>query len=1392
MFNAMHAALHQYKLRLTNLNQSNRSLKLSRLSAVKDLDLMEAGHANKLSTKEILERIVAGKSVNLVNQLSARDEAANLLDRRLTKIFREVNTINEETGAYDLFLGYPFVEGKFLDGSVARCPVLLFPVRLVRNLQKRPRWRLEVPEGEAISFNKTFFLAYEKFQQIRLPKTFWEEEIEHKKDLQELLNYLYAFFKEHELSLNFNSDLFQFDVVRFADKNKALLDQLELGKLKFQPSAVLGIFPQSDSALVQDYEVLEKDPQAFGLDRFLEGQDVREKEKYIPENQRFFVTPVDQSQEEALLAVKNGRSVVVHGPPGTGKSQVILNLVSDALARGQRVLVCSQKRAALDVVYHRLSELGLGRFVALVHDHRADRSRIFQKIHRQIEDIANFKKESVDLRLSQWEHDFRQDARKIDGYNRFFETLFDALLNRDRFGISPHELYTRTKNRQRSLPLKELPKRFDYSSLRILLDHFRGLLPYLEFFQSSHPWHIRLPFHRHGFQQRQELLDFLSALPSQCDTLLQSKSDTGMAKDIPEAVEEIRSNLQAFAPVRRHFEDRTVQKAFVDFHAQDLKTAYVRRKLDSLDKIFTAMAKFRVLSGFNLTLFQDLKEHVEEYKAGKGKAGSFFSLSFLRARWYLKAILKEKGMRLREDSFKLLNKEFRVLERLVKHGQSFSGQLFFSDLPLTDTPTQLRAWCTAKYVQLEAIQSIGKLKIWKHLIPEGCEGLQAFKDAWEVSLRQLDAVKRYADQTAAAFKDWGKWLHADQILTLRDAMEQGGHQELALKWAKSLEADFEDLRSLDLYLTEFSPDEKAVLDAVRDKLDGLTPKKGKAFLERMENSFFQHWIETLESAHPTLLEVGTRGMPGKRADYQAKVRSRQEKVIQLIVRQLKEEILDKMEFNRLGNPVTYRELGHQVRKKRLLWSVRKLVREFWEESLGQLLPCWMASPESVAAIFPMQRDFFDLVVFDEASQCYVERALPVMLRGRQCVIAGDDKQLPPFDLYSVKVDEYETDMAAEVGVALEVESALDLARNVFQDCHLTWHYRSREEDLINFSNHAFYGGRLKTIPFAQRRSEPALTFLQVEGRWEQNRNLVEARRVVALVEELIRREDPPTVGVVTFNYHQKELIRDEMEARIQELSAAGDEAGVEAFFRALAREETEEKQGIFVKNIENVQGDERDVVIFSVAYARNERGRLVTNFGLLNQQGGENRLNVAVTRARKKIFVVCSFDPALLEVEDSAHPGPKLFKQYLLYARAVGTGKRQEVERILAGLRSGEIQEEDVEWRGEGGLAEAVGKALEGKGWEVARDVGDTNYQVDLAVVDPKGGYLLGVEVEGRQYFSGKTAKEREVYRIKLLENRAWKVVRVWARNHFLKGKALVEELDRLAREELESRRSQS
>ncbi|MEM6802282.1 MAG: DUF4011 domain-containing protein, partial [Bacteroidota bacterium] len=204
----MRQIIHTYKLRLTNLSQGNRSLKLGRLSKRRDIDLKQLGFLDSQSAEDLLQKIIAGKSVNLLNKLDPRHEPTNLADRRLNNIYRSVQTLFEETGTYDLFLGYPFVEGKFIDGSILRSPVLLFPVQLIRNLQGRPRWKLKCAENEAVQFNRTLFLAYEQYQQSRLKPEFWEEEIDASNDWLDWINTLYQKVKEYELEVNFNSRLF--------------------------------------------------------------------------------------------------------------------------------------------------------------------------------------------------------------------------------------------------------------------------------------------------------------------------------------------------------------------------------------------------------------------------------------------------------------------------------------------------------------------------------------------------------------------------------------------------------------------------------------------------------------------------------------------------------------------------------------------------------------------------------------------------------------------------------------------------------------------------------------------------------------------------------------------------------------------------------------------------------------------------------------------------------------------------------------------------------------------------------------------------------------------------------------------------------------------------------
>ena len=302
----------------------------------------------------------------------------------------------------------------------------------------------------------------------------------------------------------------------------------------------------------------------------------------------------------------------------------------------------------------------------------------------------------------------------------------------------------------------------------------------------------------------------------------------------------------------------------------------------------------------------------------------------------------------------------------------------------------------------------------------------------------------------------------------------------------------------------------------------------------------------------------------------------------------------------------------------------------------KLIPCWLASPETVSAIFPLESNF-DLVIFDEASQCFAEQGIPSLYRGKQVVIAGDSKQLQPNDLYRVR---FEND--ADDNPELEVDSLLDLACQYLPQIQLRGHYRSKSLDLIDFSNQYFYKNTLSLLPDFQEINlqKPAIQYLKVEGVWENSTNQIEAEKVIDLVRIINQTSPEKSIGIVTFNFKQQGLIQD-----LLEVWGTGNDLAIST-----------SQESTFVKNIENVQGDERDIIIFSIGYAPDAKGKMVMQFGSLNGQGGENRLNVAVTRAREKIYVVSSILPNQLKVEEAQNEGPRLLKSYLAYALTVSEG----------------------------------------------------------------------------------------------------------------------------------------
>ena len=435
--------------------------------------------------------------------------------------------------------------------------------------------------------------------------------------------------------------------------------------------------------------------------------------------------------------------------------------------------------------------------------------------------------------------------------------------------------------------------------------------------------------------------------------------------------------------------------------------------------------------------------------------------------------------------------------------------------------------------------------------------------------------------------------------------------------------------------------------------------------------------------------------------------------------------------------------------------IRQLVRRAGG-ALRALKPCFMMSPMSVAQYLQPGSPEFDLLVIDEASQVKPEDALGAIIRAKQSVIVGDPKQLPPttfFDRLGEDDEDEDEQMAAQ-----QAESILDIARDIFANRTLEWHYRSKHESLIAFSNSQFYDGRLLVFPSPHPdRSEFGVKRHYVEeGRFSARRNVEEARAVAAAVRRHLLEHQDESLGVATFNRQQRDLILAEIE-QLQKRDVEFDEV-------LRRQEEDSSPEPFFVKNLENVQGDEREVIFISTTYGPDpDTGRVYQRFGPITGGDGWRRLNVIFTRAKKRVEVFTSLRSEDIVVSESRSRGVVALRNYLTFAES---GIIPDL-----GESSGKGPDSDFEID--------VANVLAGRGYEVTPQVGVARFFIDIGVRDPagSGAYVLGVECDGATYHSSKSARDRDRLRLEILKRKGWRMHRVWSTDWFSKRDA---EVDRL------------
>lgn len=1129
----------------------------------------------------------------------------------LKQLKREIEEFDKETGRYELYVGYPFVEGYIGKELAIRAPLILFPAQI--NIDNESTASIEILDNENVKLNKVLLFAYATQKRLNIDEMETEFDDLKSYGLKNVADVI-AYLKKYEIFIKYEPR-----------KTLAPFEQTKepkFGGLEVKNYCVLGRFPLTNS-IYNDYDILEKKQLTTpAIDELLLAKQPKQNKKYSRD--MFAISQLDYAQQNTIENLNKNANMVIYGPPGTGKSQTIVNIITDQLAKGKKVLVVSQKKSALDVVYNRLGVLNSK--AMLISDSDKAKAEFYQKAKLEHEHLTNAQKSPA---IEQ----YYAIQRQIDAEITELESINKLLFAKQPYGLNLQQMYASSEvigknsndyavfqNMQKDAELMAI-NFFDLSqAVQLIKDKKKDEL-YYKFLEKK---------------QINPLIDYI-------------KSDIDI-HSLSQAQNLIKSTLSdKFIPF-----DMTKQP-----YARDLLSFYL--------------------------------EHSDGKKINYAP--------------------------------------------LTKYIATTQNPKLYAKLKVSHIVFPLYPYYKSKTKKIES-------------------GIQG---TFEKTLQDL---KEYISK----FEVLKKVLEPKGYLLTLDNIVSGN--TMYLKLLGNALDDYVEVRDINVCLKQLSEKEKTILKFAYKNSDNY--KKFEYIIDKIVVFRTYNEVVRLENEHKDDLS--------KLADY-SNICNRilNLKNEQLLVnRQLCfEQNIQKYKDFVSQNPENSKNFVYQISKQQNLWPIRKTM-QVYKDYILTLFPCFLLSPETASQILPLEKELFDLVVFDEASQVFVENTLPCIYRGKHIVVAGDNKQLRPsatfLKRYMGNDDIDEMDYSTQV--ALEVESLLDLATSRYFSSNLTYHYRSHSEALINFSNYAFYAKKLQIAPdISKNNKEKPIERIKVDGRWIGGANDLEAKTVALLLAKLLKdKKRTASIGIITFNLEQENAIEDE----IDKLASSDID-----FHNALLLEQNRKQNGedisLFVKNLENVQGDERDIIIFSTGYAKNEYGKVVARFGPLSNEGGENRLNVAITRAKQKIYLVTSIEPEELNVAGTKNAGPKLFKEYLRYVRAVSNGNKLETKIILENLcPEKQLDVANVNSK----MVDELEKKLKDAGYAVERNVGNANHKIPLAIYNKKKDkFVLGIEFDYSAYQSSQSILERDIFHPSFLASRGWTTFRVWSRDWWLNKNKVVSQI---------------
>ncbi|MGP0173466.1 AAA domain-containing protein [Pseudomonas sp. NCHU5208] len=1128
----------------------------------------------------------------------------------------------------------------------------------------------------------------------------------------------------------------------------------------------LANFNYKKMSLVRDYaQLLDEAAANDGFDRMF-SIEPREVEVDAPPpialDQQWNVVAADATQNAAVSLARTGRSFIIQGPPGTGKSQTITNLIADYAGRGQRVLFVCEKRAALDVVFHRLQQNGLDDLCCLIHDSQTDKKAFIGNLRDCYEGWLStpHNREVLEARRNTALERMRESLSKIECFDRAMSDSTSQIGSSVRQLIQRLIMLPQVPVEVGAAARERLPNWAVWDANRELTERLNarlwesfGLVNF-----ASHPFSQLCAQALQGEEVYGRLSAFLDKSTPLLDTLESYMDEPGSLFMADTSL----ANGQAVAQALARLVDANLiaNLDLLDEHSRARQTLHER-----WSAVQALMAEQQQVQEHALHWRERLSEEDTRAALALEEQVGDSLLRFFKPAWWR---LRRELHRRYDFSQHAIAPSYRsLLEKLVVvHSAEAATAKAERVLATSYGVTSSDQLMTALSQVTQAMEMSTLLRDWLKSLAASSA------DRARQAQRALSAARAFA-----SLEEQLREVVAGTQLTLGELGE----------FLRDLREDLEALPDWIPLLRELHGADPTYVTALqthamgRDELEALIAAESLARVYRLDPALARFDERELTEA-VNLISVAERDL--LRLNAQIIKATQQQNFLEQVKRStLVNSQLDEADksFKR-SYAKGRRELEHEFGKSMRYRAIRELASGDTGGVINDLKPIWLMSPLSVSDTLPLQSSLFDVVIFDEASQITNEEAVPALSRARQAVVVGDEMQLPPSNFFSVSGDDDEDQLMVEengelVAIPLDADSLLTQAARNLPATLLAWHYRSRHEALISFSNAAFYEGRLITIPDRRinQRIAPSgdlqvadpnmpslacdalldkpISFLKVaDGVYENRRNQAEAEVIAATVCELLKRDTGMSIGIVAFSEAQQGEIENALD-----VLAAKDQKFATLLEREYLREDDGQFNGLFVKNLENVQGDERDIILLSICYGPGPNGRMLMNFGPINQRGGEKRLNVIFSRARHRMGVVTSIHAQA--ITNTHNDGAVAFKTFLQFAEASSRGETEHAQSILGTLNPGAQRSFDTRMPANP-LREALAKALRERGHQVHEHVGSSQFRCDLAIVDESGeSYALGILLDSSRAQGHADVRGRYIFQPTVLRSFGWKVI---------------------------------